>query len=179
MSKVKIQGNASGTGTLTISAPNTNTDRSLTLPDKAGELVCGAGSVLQVVQGTYNTQVNYTSSGYTDTGLTATITPSSASNKILVLASHQGVGKYSANTFLQLKLFRDATDLNTFRSKGIGNNTTTEHWVGDYSCNYLDSPSTTSAVTYKTQVQNGSGSGTVRLQSHGAISTIILMEISA
>ena len=42
MSKVKIQGNASGTGTLTISAPNTNTDRSLTLPDGAGEILTDA-----------------------------------------------------------------------------------------------------------------------------------------
>ena len=42
MSKVKIEGNASGTGTLTISAPNTNTDRSLTLPDGAGEILTDA-----------------------------------------------------------------------------------------------------------------------------------------
>ena len=42
MSKVKIEGNASGTGTLTISAPNTNTDRTLTLPDGAGELLTDA-----------------------------------------------------------------------------------------------------------------------------------------
>jgi hypothetical protein len=39
MSKVKIEGNASGTGTLTIAAPNTNTDRTLTLPDAAGEIL--------------------------------------------------------------------------------------------------------------------------------------------
>ena len=43
MSKVKIEGNASGTGTLTISAPNTNTDRSLTLPDGAGEILLSDG----------------------------------------------------------------------------------------------------------------------------------------
>jgi len=43
MSKVKIEGNASGTGTLTISAPNTNTDRSLTLPDGAGEILLANG----------------------------------------------------------------------------------------------------------------------------------------
>lgn len=45
MSKVKIEGNASGTGTLTISAPNTNTDRSLTLPDGAGEILTDASSL--------------------------------------------------------------------------------------------------------------------------------------
>jgi len=44
MSKVKIEGNASGTGTLTISAPNTNTDRTLTLPDTAGEFVTADSS---------------------------------------------------------------------------------------------------------------------------------------
>jgi len=52
MSKVKIEGNASGTGTLTISAPNTNTDRSLTLPDTAGEFVTADSSGNVVVTGT-------------------------------------------------------------------------------------------------------------------------------
>ena len=45
MSKVKIEGNASGTGTLTISAPNTNTDRSITLPDGAGEILTDASNI--------------------------------------------------------------------------------------------------------------------------------------
>ena len=45
MSKVKIEGNASGTGTLTISAPNTNTDRNLTLPDGAGEILTNASTL--------------------------------------------------------------------------------------------------------------------------------------
>ena len=45
MSKVKIEGNASGTGTLTISAPNTNTDRTLTLPDGAGEILTNASTI--------------------------------------------------------------------------------------------------------------------------------------
>jgi len=45
MSKVKIEGNASGSGTLTISAPSTNTDRSLTLPDGAGEILTDASTL--------------------------------------------------------------------------------------------------------------------------------------
>ena len=36
MAKVKIQGNASGTGVLTVTAPNTSTDRTITLPDSTG-----------------------------------------------------------------------------------------------------------------------------------------------
>jgi hypothetical protein len=39
MSKIALQGNASGTGTLTIAAPDTNTDRTLTLPDATGTVV--------------------------------------------------------------------------------------------------------------------------------------------
>ena len=45
MSKVKIEGNASGSGTLTISAPNTDTDRTLTLPDGAGEVLVTDGTI--------------------------------------------------------------------------------------------------------------------------------------
>jgi hypothetical protein len=55
MSKVKIEGNASGTGTLTIAAPNTNTDRTLTLPDGAGEILVN-GTTSNVGIGTSSPQ---------------------------------------------------------------------------------------------------------------------------
>ena len=45
MSKVSITGNASGTGTFTIAAPNSNTDRTLTLPDEAGTVLTSASSL--------------------------------------------------------------------------------------------------------------------------------------
>ena len=45
MAKVKIQGNASGTGILTVTAPNTSTDRTITLPDSTGTLATTADSV--------------------------------------------------------------------------------------------------------------------------------------
>jgi len=45
MAKVKIQGNASGTGILTVTAPNTSTDRTITLPDATGTLATTADSV--------------------------------------------------------------------------------------------------------------------------------------
>jgi hypothetical protein len=58
MSNVKIQGNASGTGTLTIAAPNTNTDRTLTLPDAAGEIVTASGGVLPALDGSNLTGIS-------------------------------------------------------------------------------------------------------------------------
>ena len=48
MSNVKIEGNASGTGTLTIAAPNTNTDRTLDIPDAAGDLVVAEGGTFKI-----------------------------------------------------------------------------------------------------------------------------------
>jgi hypothetical protein len=45
MSYVKIEGNASGTGTFTIAAPNSNTDRTLTLPDEAGTVLTSGGAI--------------------------------------------------------------------------------------------------------------------------------------
>ena len=52
MSNVKIEGNASGSGTFTISAPNSNTDRTLNLPDEAGTLLTGAISSFSTGSGT-------------------------------------------------------------------------------------------------------------------------------
>ena len=46
MAKVKIQGNASGTGVLTVTAPNTSTDRTITLPDATSTLFTDAGGTL-------------------------------------------------------------------------------------------------------------------------------------
>ena len=45
MSKVAITGNASGTGTFTIAAPNSDTDRQLTLPDEAGTILTSGGAI--------------------------------------------------------------------------------------------------------------------------------------
>ena len=57
MSNVKIQGDASGTGTLTLAAPNTNTDRTLTLPDTTAPILAGSGITLSA-SAPANTLVN-------------------------------------------------------------------------------------------------------------------------
>ena len=62
MSKVTIQGDASGTGIFTIASPNSNTDRTLVLPDEAGTIdtLQRAGNVLQVAKGESTTEVSFT-----------------------------------------------------------------------------------------------------------------------
>ena len=183
MSKVSISGNASGTGVFTIQAPNSNTDRVLSLPDEAGTVAlqggAGVGKVLQVVNVTYSTEATTASSTYSDTGLTATITPTSATSKILVIFTHNGCGKQNNDTRLSVKLLRGATSLITSEIIGGYTSSTSASAFGSSSAQYLDSPATTSATTYKTQFSSTQNSSVVIVQWNGATSTMTLMEIAA
>lgn len=131
------------------------------------------GNTLQVVNATYSTTTNMSSATYADTGLTATITPSSASNKILVFVNQSGVNCLTASNGINLKLVRNSTDIITF---AVAYNYSSSA-IMSASTVYLDSPNTTSAVTYKTQQARFSGAGTVSTQANGDTSTITLIEI--
>jgi len=182
MSLVAISGNPSGTGTLTIAAPNTNSNYTLTLPALTGTVLTNktAGTVLQVVNVVYATLASSTTSTYVDTGLSASITPSSSSSKILVLVDQGGCGKQTNNTRIKLQLLRDASSIQVIDA-GIGTftNSTATNFIGSISIAYLDSPSTTSSTTYKTQFASHNNNNGVFVQTDGSASSIILMEIAA
>lgn len=139
----------------------------------------GAFRVLQVVTATYATQTASTTNTYVDTGLTATITPQSTSSKILVLINQDGCGKIG-NTYGSLRLLRGASQIFTF-GNGYGDTggTTTQNNVGTSAAAYLDSPATTSAVTYKTQFRSVNNAATVYVQIGSDNSSMVLLEISA
>jgi len=136
------------------------------------------GHVLQVVNATYSTQSTSSSSTYADTGLTATITPSSTSSKILVIVQQSGLAKVTNATGVNLKLLRNSTDLITFENSVGQEYSTAWNIVGGSGTTYLDSPATTSAVTYKTQFASNNNNATVYVQINSASSTITLMEIA-
>jgi len=137
--------------------------------------------VVQIVNAQTSTQVLSSSSTFADTNLTATITPTSASNKILVFVNQNGVAKYATNTRMQIRLVRGATTILNLDSNAGNNDSGVGNSVGSVSCVYLDSPATTSATTYKTQFNSSANSGTTYLQdstSPGTTSTILLMEVT-
>lgn len=140
------------------------------------------GKVLQVVFARTTTQASSSSSSYADTNLTATITPSSATSKVLVLVSQNGLVKSaaSANNRIAIRLNRGATDLgHNFVSDGLDTGTALLNY-GTASTSYLDSPATTSATTYKTQFISNAGTATVYCQyGSSQYSTITLLEIGA
>jgi len=140
------------------------------------------GSVLQVVQGSFSTETTSSSSTFADTGLSASITPTSSSSKILVLVSIGGIGKGAANTSIGLKLFRGSTDLGLFTSLAGYTNTTTTNYSTTANVNYLDSPATTSSTTYKIQFNSQNNVSNVIINNGGygtTTSYITLMEIAA
>jgi hypothetical protein len=144
----------------------------------------GGGKVLQVVQGTVLTgDVSTSSSSYSDLGLSVSITPSSASSKVLVFATLTGCAKRTTDTSLLTTLLRGATQIMLSDAGYTGSVVRLN--FGNVNLNYLDSPATTSATTYKVQIANaGGGSGVVSVNADGTgantnNSTIIAMEIGA
>jgi len=172
---------ASATTALTIdTSQNATFAGTLTATGKLSSSSMPTGSLLQVVQGTYNTQTSTTSSTFSDTGLTASITPSSSSNKILILVSHAGCLKYNTNTTIGMKIVRNSTDIHIFGGRAGLTDGTIANEVGTMATMYLDSPATTSSITYKTQYNSNNNTGYALLQDSTAgtvVSTITLMEI--
>tara|TARA_A100001035_G_scaffold112162_1_gene87932 strand:+ start:122 stop:643 length:522 start_codon:yes stop_codon:yes gene_type:complete len=160
----------------------------------AGIPTGGGGSIIQVVSTTKTDTFSTSSSSFTDiTGLSASITPKFSTSKILVLTHVTGNG--NGSTRVNFRLMRDSTaicigDTNGSRCRTFGgifapNNDNTTETV---SAVHLDSPATSSAVTYKVQVTNQSGNAvyvnrsdsyTEHSTHNSGTSSITVMEISA
>ena len=161
---------------------------------KVAQLEAGVtgGKILQVVSTTYETAFTTTVDADV-TGLSVTITPTSASNSILVLSSTSYAS--TGTTRGRLKLFRTigGTSTNLIGVNGNpGNgfafaqdtayNDTNWHQVASFS--HLDSPATTSAVTYNIRADSEGGATVYINQSpastaRGGVSTLTVMEVAS
>ena len=156
-----------------------------------------SGGIIQIKQAFKGNTFTTTSGSFVDvTGLSVSITPSSASNKILVLVSICGQGRpaYARNI---PRLVRDSTPIGNStdagdRIAGFGQMYQGEDGtnVATNSIEFLDSPATTSSVTYKVQIINGNNTGDVMCinrsyndstgsSNHRYSSCITVMEVSA
>ena len=159
------------------------------------------GKVLQVVSTTTDSSFSTSATSFTDiTGMSVSITPSATSSKIFISGHMQGGGNNDSR-FLGFKLLRDSTSVDegnkggsngvdAFISLGGGDSTNREVTNDNLSFNYLDSPSTTSAITYKLQVNPNPGASSGRTfylnrpsniadnTRFWTVSTITVMEIS-
>ena len=142
----------------------------------------GGGKVLQVVAATTTTETATGSSTYIDSTLTATITPSSASSKVLVLVSQCGIERRNdTSDGGKIRLRRGASDTIAEMSANLNyiSSANTTLITSSYSISILDTPATTSATTYKTQFASASNDGRITMQYNNATSSIVLLEIGA
>ena len=117
------------------------------------------GGIIQSIFTSTTTQVSTTGTTYVDTGMTATITPKSSSSKILVLASFQvQLFREATETGIAIQLMRDSTIISKRDQEAHAEaaKTSQNRIIFRYinSINFLDTPSTTSATTYKIQMAN-------------------------
>ena len=145
------------------------------------------GRIVQVVEGSTTTSVTSTSAAFVNTGLTVTITPKHISNKVLILIS-QDVDVYRAQSSQGafLKVLRTVSAVDTTLYTGINNffisvgNSTSVQAENTWTFQYLDSPNTTSATSYRVQGQilYTANSGQIEFQSDSSRSSILAIEVT-
>jgi hypothetical protein len=193
--EIKLQAGGADIATVTSSGITMASGKTLPASALTGSLPAGmGGKILQVVQTVKSDTFSSTSTSFADvTGLSATITPSSTSNKILVTVSiSHGRSSAILNHF---KLLRGTTDIAIGDTGGSGTRSTIGSYLGSAdsvsdlitsTIQFLDSPSSTSSTTYKIQTKVQASGGTSYVNRSGSdgiygartISTITLMEIA-
>lgn len=176
-----------GTASATVSRLSIGTNGQVLTADSTAATgmkwaaAAGGGKILQVVNVAYSTYGTTTSSTYSATGLTASITPSSTSSKILVLVNMVGMTKTAGDTGIGLKLYRNGSSILPFEGV-LGTNSGSNFNGVSSGTNYLDSPASTSSQTYAVYWNSYNNSTQVRINNDGGVaisSTITLMEVGA
>ena len=143
----------------------------------------GFGKIAQVVQGSKSTQFDTSSTSFVDTGLSVSITPSSTSSKVLLMSStsaiHIATTSNGGETIL--KFYRNTTAIGGAYqiAKSRQDGSYNQEAGGGGTAMYLDSPSSTSAISYKVYIRISNGSGGRICQGGYTDATITAMEVLA
>ena len=201
MSQIKLL-HSGGNGVI-LAAPSSNpaADRTLTLPGDADGTIAttaNAGKILQVIQTVKKNRQTINSTTLVDiTGMSVSITPSSASNKVLV---NYSLVVFSNAVYYAMRLVRDSDSTIFIGDENPSATSQNRASFGSYDSSYviadtiaqsfLDSPNTTSAITYKLQAYSPYSSAyTIGINSgvvldnysymNNCVSTITAMEVAA
>ena len=146
-----------------------------------GSATIGGGKIGQLVSMTHSTSVTTTSGSFQDSGATLNITPSATSSKVFVIAQvNCGVTRSNAESYMSLGIMRASTQIFTQAQQGFGGyigNSNAYQNFGIQTLAYVDSPSSTSQLTYKINFKASAGNAIVQ---YGSTPTILtLMEVLA
>ena len=208
---IKLTGATSGSIELDVPAAVSGGDISLTLPNGVGSAgqylrnsstagtleFANGGKILQVVQTTKTDIDSITGGTYQDLGMSVSITPSSATSKVLVFV-YASISSGDSSYDMKLRLMRGSTPVligDTAGNRPRASTALNLSWssgsygAGNAAINFLDSPATTSATTYKLQGMSYStytiyinrGPNDTNLAGYEArsASSIIAMEVAA
>ena len=145
----------------------------------AFEAAAGGGKINQVLFMTTTTEVSVGSSSYTDSGLTQAITPSASDSRVLIMGMIAGqLINGGVDKSYDAKILRDTTEIETeIIQRYMKHGSDLAETMSQFFC-FVDSPSTTSAVTYKVQVKGDNG-GTIKVSMNSQPSNMTVMEILA
>ena len=131
------------------------------------------GKVLQVVQGFNATNTGTTSTTYSD-NISVNITPSSTSSKIFILVTTpiRKLNSAGSDTSAGLRILKNGSNLVEYGFYMAWNNNASQYNQESASFNYLDSPSTTSQITYKSQFKTMNSPGEMSVNHDGSYSTL-------
>ena len=154
-----------------------NVGRSSGLVKAAG----GGGKVLQVVEGELTTEASSSATTYQAGGLTVDITPSATSSKVLVFTSFSGSASVNTEE-TSYTIYRDSTNL---AAEGAGSETVLvtignpSNIIAPINMQALDSPSSTSALTYEVYYKSTGGDSVAYVNKDATLAKITVMEIGA
>jgi len=193
--KIKLNA-ASGGGSFSLQAPSSSANtRVMTLPDTADGTILTttnpkAGNIIQVVQSDFSTSYQSGSTSFVDvTNASITITPSSSSNKILVMVNLDA--DYAAQTAdlrtIYTQLLRGSSTVVDKKAYYLGHGVSSTSGYNWYAAPIdmltLDSPAVDTAVTYKVQAKTDSGNNSanfrVNMVTGSCTSRLIAMEVAA
>ena len=128
-----------------------------------GNTVKSTGNIIQVVTASTSTSMSTSAGSLVDSGLSATITPFANSSKILVMidSPYHAIRSSGSTSTFNIRVLRDSTSVfaggasESDYQQGIGGSISSNRMCGMISKTILDSPSSTSSLTYKLQVQSG------------------------
>ena len=187
MSSAILQVGPTGTGSVTLLAPNTNSNRIINLPDANGTLVTSgtAGQIVQIVSNNSLPSVQFTttSTSYVtwSNAPSATITLTNSANKVLIIAR---IGmQYDAADQIEDTIYRiisggSTTDLSNGNTYGLSFHGVTGAGglYKETTITWIDTPATASAITYKWYSRAESG-GLIYPDHGNCSNNITLMEI--
>ena len=184
---ITINGSGTVTGIAVGGLPDgiVDTDMIANSAVTSAKSAVASGKILQVQEGTTTTWANTTNTSYTDSGLSVAITPSATGSKILIAYtgssySHKDSGSETKSHFKMTRTISSTeTDIREFNhGSRHGDAGHSENWTSQ-TVMHLDSPSTTSACTYKLYYKRGNNAQGIGIAWNDHRSSLIALEIGA